>query len=150
MGATAWAWAWARSARGRTPPFQASGWTSQEQISSQLLFFAVTASRVAATTTRLTTGEEATWTWWTRFWSWKYNLHYSLFIIQPGHDEPGFNLGNIVFIINYSLFNLDMMNQAGFYGLNADTNMCKPDKSFTWCLPADYNQEKHPFTCRNP
>merc|ERR1719260_148274 len=37
-------------------------------------------------------------------------------------------------------------NQAGFYGLNADTNMCKPDKSFTWCLPADYNQEKHPFT----
>merc|ERR1719225_2460390 len=38
------------------------------------------------------------------------------------------------------------MNQAGFYGLNADTNMCKPDKSFTWCLPADYNQEKHPFT----
>jgi len=46
--------------------------------------------------------------------------------------------------------NLDMMNQAGFYGLNADTNMCKPDKSFTWCLPADYNQEKHPFTCRSP
>ena len=42
-----------------------------------------------------------------------------------------------------------MMNQAGFYGLNADTNMCKPDKSFTWCLPADYNQEKHPFTCRS-
>jgi len=41
---------------------------------------------------------------------------------------------------------LDMMNQAGFYGHNADTNMCKPDKSFTWCLPPDYNQEKHPFT----
>jgi len=41
---------------------------------------------------------------------------------------------------------LDMMNQAGFYGLNAETNMCKPDKSFTWCLPPDYNQEKHPFT----
>ena len=29
---------------------------------SQLLFFAATASRVAAITTRLTTGEEATWT----------------------------------------------------------------------------------------
>ena len=43
------------------------------------------------------------------------------------------------------------MNQAGgFYGLNADTNMCKPDKSFTWCLPPDYNQEKHPFTCKTP
>ena len=45
---------------------------------------------------------------------------------------------------------MDMMNQAGFYGLNADTNMCKPDKAFTWCLPPDYNQEKHPFTCKNP
>ena len=46
---------------------------------------------------------------------------------------------------------MDMMNQAGgFYGLNADTNMCKPDKAFTWCLPPDYNQEKHPFTCENP
>ena len=46
--------------------------------------------------------------------------------------------------------NMNMMNQAGFYGLNADTNMCKPDKSYTWCLPSDYNQEKHPFTCKNP
>lgn len=27
-----------------------------------------------------------------------------------------------------------------------DTNTCKPNSSFIWCLPHDYNQEKHPFT----
>jgi len=31
-------------------------------------------------------------------------------------------------------------------GLSFDTIMCKPNVSFTWCLPPDYNQEKHPFT----
>ena len=30
-----------------------------------------------------------------------------------------------------------------------DTNVCKPNTSFIWCLPPDYNQEKHPFTCEN-
>ena len=29
-----------------------------------------------------------------------------------------------------------------------DTNKCKPNTSFIWCLPQDYNQEKHPFTCK--
>jgi hypothetical protein len=37
-----------------------------------------------------------------------------------------------------------------YMGLNADTNMCKPDKESVWCLPPDYNQEKHPFTCEYP
>jgi len=27
-----------------------------------------------------------------------------------------------------------------------DTNRCKPNTSYVWCLPSDYNQEKHPFT----
>jgi len=27
-----------------------------------------------------------------------------------------------------------------------NTNRCKPNTSFVWCLPQDYNQEKHPFT----
>jgi len=27
-----------------------------------------------------------------------------------------------------------------------DTNRCRPNISFIWCLPQDYNQEKHPFT----
>ena len=38
--------------------------------------------------------------------------------------------------------------QGGFLGLNFDTNRCKPNNSYIWCLPMDYNQEKHPFTCR--
>ena len=29
-----------------------------------------------------------------------------------------------------------------------DTNKCKPNTPFIWCLPQDYNQEKHPFTCK--
>ncbi|XP_023330426.1 uncharacterized protein LOC111702872, partial [Eurytemora carolleeae] len=27
-----------------------------------------------------------------------------------------------------------------------DTNRCKPNSTYVWCLPADYNQEKHPFS----
>jgi len=30
--------------------------------------------------------------------------------------------------------------------MSLDTNRCKPNTSFIWCLPQDYNQEKHPFT----
>ena len=30
-----------------------------------------------------------------------------------------------------------------------NTNRCKPNTSFVWCLPQDYNQEKHPFTCKS-
>ena len=41
----------------------------------------------------------------------------------------------------------DGMIGGGFFGLNFDTNRCKPNTSFIWCLPSDYNQEKHPFTC---
>ena len=29
-----------------------------------------------------------------------------------------------------------------------DTNYCSANGSFVWCLPRDYNQEKHPFTCK--
>ena len=32
--------------------------------------------------------------------------------------------------------------------MSLDTNRCKPNASFIWCLPQDYNQEKHPFTCK--
>ena len=39
-------------------------------------------------------------------------------------------------------------DQAAFFGLNFETNRCKPGTAFVWCLPKDYNQEKHPFTCR--
>ena len=33
-------------------------------------------------------------------------------------------------------------------GMSLETNRCKPNQSFVWCLPFDYNQEKHPFTCK--
>ena len=37
----------------------------------------------------------------------------------------------------------------GAGGLHHDTsNKCQPNKTFIWCLPVDYNQEKHPFTCK--
>ena len=29
-----------------------------------------------------------------------------------------------------------------------DDNYCKPNVSYVWCLPRDYNQEKHPVTCK--
>jgi len=28
----------------------------------------------------------------------------------------------------------------------ADDDYCKPNSTYVWCLPRDYNQEKHPFT----
>ena len=28
-----------------------------------------------------------------------------------------------------------------------EDNYCRRNNSFVWCLPKDYNQEKHPFTC---
>ena len=40
------------------------------------------------------------------------------------------------------------LSTGAFFGLNFDTNRCKPNTSFIWCLPVDYNQEKHPFTCK--
>jgi len=33
-----------------------------------------------------------------------------------------------------------------YMGMGVDSVRCKPNHTFTWCLPADYNQEKHPFT----
>jgi len=35
-----------------------------------------------------------------------------------------------------------------FFRVNFDTNKCKPNSSFVWCLPKDYNLEKHPFSCK--
>ena len=32
---------------------------------------------------------------------------------------------------------------------DTNTNICHHNNSFIWCLPNDYNQEKHPFTCRH-
>jgi len=31
-------------------------------------------------------------------------------------------------------------------GMSLETNRCKPNQTYVWCLPYDYNQEKHPFT----
>ncbi len=31
---------------------------------------------------------------------------------------------------------------------HTDDDYCKPNTSYVWCLPRDYNQEKHPFTCK--
>ena len=33
-------------------------------------------------------------------------------------------------------------------GMSLETNRCKPNQTYVWCLPYDYNQEKHPFTCK--
>ena len=35
-------------------------------------------------------------------------------------------------------------------GHHDSTNKCpqKSNKTFIWCFPSDYNQEKHPFTCK--
>lgn len=39
----------------------------------------------------------------------------------------------------------DLLEQSSFR-FNFDTNRCKSDSSYIWCLPRDYNQEKHPFS----
>ena len=29
-----------------------------------------------------------------------------------------------------------------------DDTYCSPNSTYVWCLPRDYNREKHPFTCK--
>ena len=29
-----------------------------------------------------------------------------------------------------------------------DDTYCSPNGTFVWCLPRDYNREKHPFSCK--
>jgi len=41
---------------------------------------------------------------------------------------------------------LDPLDPATLLSMNFDTNRCKPNSSYVWCLPKDYNQEKHPFS----
>merc|ERR1719397_2390927 len=36
--------------------------------------------------------------------------------------------------------------EPGLPTSNLDTNRCRANTSFIWCLPPDYNQEKHPFS----
>ena len=56
---------------------------------------------------------------------------------DAGSHAPGFSLDED-----------EGMIPEGLFGLNFNTNICKPNVSYIWCLPSDYNQEKHPFTCR--
>ena len=56
----------------------------------------------------------------------------------PSHD----------FIESESLQQSVMGDPASLLGMSLETNRCKPNQSYVWCLPFDYNQEKHPFTCK--
>ena len=52
-------------------------------------------------------------------------------INNPGAHIPGMVTGDL-----------------GGASLSHDNN-CQVNKTFIWCLPLDYNQEKHPFTCKS-
>lgn len=56
----------------------------------------------------------------------------------PNHD----------FIESESVQGSMMGDPVSLLGLSLETNRCKPNQSYVWCLPFDYNQEKHPFTCK--
>ena len=43
---------------------------------------------------------------------------------------------------------LSDLRRPGHTLQDTNTNICQHNNSFIWCLPNDYNQEKHPFTCR--
>ena len=58
----------------------------------------------------------------------------------PNHD----------FIESESLQQSMMGDPVSLLGMSLETNRCKPNQSYVWCLPFDYNQEKHPFTCKIP
>ena len=58
----------------------------------------------------------------------------------PNHD----------FIESESLQGSMMGDPVSLLGMSLETNRCKPNQSYVWCLPFDYNQEKHPFTCKIP
>ena len=42
---------------------------------------------------------------------------------------------------------LDTSSLASSGAQRGDTNHCKPGTQHVWCLPRDYNLEKHPFSC---
>ena len=39
--------------------------------------------------------------------------------------------------------------EGGSFG-SFDKNHCKAESRYVWCLPAHYNLEKHPFSCKSP
>ena len=41
-----------------------------------------------------------------------------------------------------------LTEQDGSLLQHLDTNHCHPDTHYVWCLPQDYNLEKHPFSCK--
>jgi len=69
---------------------------------------------------------------------------------RPGEESPTFPATSYssphYSSARSSFMGLGMSSGPQYMGHNAETNMCKKDKQFTWCLPPDYNQEKHPFT----
>ena len=42
---------------------------------------------------------------------------------------------------------LDTSSLGSSGAQRGDTNHCKPGTQHVWCLPRDYNLEKHPFSC---
>ena len=52
------------------------------------------------------------------------------------------------FIESESLQHSLLGDPLSILGMSLETNRCKPNQTYIWCLPFDYNQEKHPFTCK--
>ena len=51
------------------------------------------------------------------------------------------------FVESESMQQTLMGDPLSVLGMSLETNRCKPNQTYIWCLPFDYNQEKHPFTC---
>ena len=66
-----------------------------------------------------------------------------MFILETKTFQPH----NHDFVESESMQQTLMGDPLSVLGMSLETNRCKPNQTYIWCLPFDYNQEKHPFTC---
>ena len=66
---------------------------------------------------------------------------------QNNRDHINFNMEN--YCSSFGLHVSSGYDEAEeSYSLLEDDTYCNPNSSYVWCLPRDYNREKHPFSCK--
>ena len=64
-------------------------------------------------------------------------------------DESAYDFCSSAFVSCY--YRDEESGEVAQYDVDSgprDDNYCTANSSYVWCLPRDYNQEKHPFSCK--
>ena len=79
----------------------------------------------------------------------KFTLNKYLINFQPYFSSFGLHVSNGYDDSEYTMDFHSTMSSLDAKRIEDDT-YCNPNASYVWCLPRDYNREKHPFTCEFP